>query len=97
MPGPVCRVGDQNAAGGVILSGDPTVLVNGRPIATVFAPVSPHPPCGGKNAQQHCYAHTQQQAGTILVNGKPIATWPSVDTCLHPRITGSLNVIVGGL
>ena len=96
MPGAVCRVGDKNSAGGVILTGDPTVLVNGRPIATVFSPVSPHPPCGGKGGQQHCIAHTQIQAGTILVNGKPIATWPSVDTCLHPRITGSLDVIVGG-
>ena len=94
MAGGVVRVGDANTGGGLVTVGDPTVLVNGRPIATVFSPVSPHPPCGGAGGQQHCIAHTQLQAGTILVNGKPIATWPSVDTCLHPRITGSLNVIV---
>lgn len=96
MAGGVVRVGDANTGGGLVTVGDPTVLVNGRPIATVFAPVSPHPPCGGPGGQKHCYAHTQIKAGTILVNGKPIATWPSVDTCLHPRITGSLDVIVGG-
>ena len=96
MAGGVVRVGDANTGGGLVTVGDPTVLVNGRPIAIISSPVSPHPPCGGKGGQQHCIARTQLQAGTILVNGKPIATWPSVDTCLHPRITGSLNVIIGG-
>ena len=94
MPGGVLRVGDANTGGGLITVGDPTVLVEGRPIATAFSPVSPHPPCGSSGGQVHCYAHTQLQVSTILVNGKPIATWPSVDTCLHPRATGSLTVLV---
>lgn len=96
MPTGVVRVGDANTGGGLVTVGDPTVLVNGRPIALTFSPVTPHPPCGGPGGQPHCIAHTQQQAGTILVNGKPIATWPSVDTCGHPRVTGSLDVIIGG-
>ena len=94
MAGGVLRVGDGNTGGGLIMVGDPTVLINGRPVATVFSPVSPHPPCPKPGG--HCTAHTQLQAGTVLVNGKPIATWPSVDTCLHPRVTGSVDVIVGG-
>lgn len=97
MAGGVLRVGDTNTGGGVIMVGDPTVLVNYRPVATVFSPVSPHPPCGGRGGQSHCIARTQLKPSTILVNGKPIATWPSVDTCLHPRITGSLDVVIGGL
>lgn len=34
MPKGVLRVGDANTGGGLITVGDPTVLVNGRPIAT---------------------------------------------------------------
>lgn len=94
MAGGVLRVGDANTGGGVITVGDPTVLVNGRPIATTFSPVSPHPPC--PKIGTHCSAHTQVQAGTVLVNGKPIATWPSIDTCGHARTAGSFDVMSGG-
>lgn len=95
MPGFVCRVGDANAGGGIILVGDPTVLVNGRPIAVIGSKVSPHPPCGAKGGQAHCVATTQLKPSKVLVNGKFIATAPSVDTCTHPRITGALSVVVG--
>ena len=95
MAGGILRVGDANTGGGVITVGDPTVLVNGRPIAIIGSPVSPHPPCGGPGGQPHCIARTQYKPGTILVNGKPIATWPSVDTCGHGRATGSLDVLIG--
>ena len=98
MPQGVVRLGDANTGGGLVtMAGcDPTVLVNGRPIAVVAAPVTPHPPCGGPGQYAHCVAHLQFKPGTVLVNGKPIATWPSVDTCGHPRITGSFDVILGG-
>jgi uncharacterized Zn-binding protein involved in type VI secretion len=93
MPSFVCRVGDVNTAGGVILEGDPTVLINGRPIAVIGSDVSPHPPC--PKPSSHCFARTQLKPGSVLVKGVPIATAPSTDTCGHPRLTGSLNVIVG--
>jgi uncharacterized Zn-binding protein involved in type VI secretion len=88
MPGLVCRVGDKNAAGGVILTGDPTVLVNGRPVATIGARVTPHAP-------RHPAALTTSTNKTVLVGGKPITTVGDIDTCGHPRLTGSTNVIVG--
>ena len=46
MPQGVVRVGDANTGGGLVtMAGcDPTVLVNGRPIAFVGAPVTAHPP-----------------------------------------------------
>jgi uncharacterized Zn-binding protein involved in type VI secretion len=98
MPQGVVRLGDANTGGGLVtMAGcDPTVLVNNRPIAIVAAPVTPHPPCGAPGQYTHCIAQLQFQPGTVLVNGKPIATWPSVDTCGHPRVTGSLDVILGG-
>ena len=97
MPGGVQRVGDANSVGGVILSGDPTVLVNGRPIATIGNPVSPHPCCGSKGCPPtHCAAITTSSTPTILVGGKPICTTGAIDTCGHTRALGSLDVIVGG-
>lgn len=96
MPGPVCRVGDKNAAGGVILTGNPTVLVNGRPIATIGSRVTPHPCCGAKGCPPvHCSAKTTSTSFTVLAGGKPVVTAGSLDTCGHPRIGGSLSVIVG--
>lgn len=95
MPGSVQRVGDANAGGGLIISGDPTVLVNGRPIAVVGSAVTPHPPC--TKVPTHCHAYTTTNQYTVLVNGKPVSTTGSIDTCGHPRATGSLDVIIGGL
>jgi uncharacterized Zn-binding protein involved in type VI secretion len=95
MPG-VQRVGDANSSGGVIQQGDPSVLVNGRPIALVDAPVSPHPPCGQRGGQAHCSARTQSASnGTVLVNGKQITLSGSRDTCGHDRSTGSTDVVIG--
>lgn len=96
MPGLVCRIGDKNAAGGVILTGDPTVLVNFRPVAVVGSKVSPHPCCGKSAAcAPHCAALTTSTNPTVLVNGKPIVTFGDLDTCGHPRLLGSKDVIVG--
>lgn len=96
MPGPVCRVGDENAAGGIILSGNPTVLVNGRPIATVGSKVTPHPCCGAHGCPPiHCAAETTSENATVLVGGLPIVTSGDLDTCMHPRVGGSFDVIVG--
>jgi uncharacterized Zn-binding protein involved in type VI secretion len=96
MPGLVCRVGDKNAAGGVILNGDATVLVNNRPVAVLGGSVTPHPCCGKKGCPPtHCSAKTTSTNGTVLVNGKPIVTLRDTDTCGHARLGGSTNVIVG--
>jgi uncharacterized Zn-binding protein involved in type VI secretion len=95
MPGFVQRVGDANAVGGVILTGDPTVLVNFRPIATVGSKVSPHPPCGAKGGAAHCAALTTTSGSKILAGFKPVVTAGSIDTCGHPRLLGATTVIAG--
>jgi uncharacterized Zn-binding protein involved in type VI secretion len=96
VPGAVCRVGDKNAVGGVILTGDPSVLVNGRPIAVFGARVSPHPCCGKKGCPPtHCSAKATSKNFKVLVGGKPVVTVGDLDTCKHPRAGGSTNVIVG--
>lgn len=93
----VQRVGDQNSAGGLILRGDNTVLVNGRAIAVQNTPVSAHPCCGAQGCPPvHCNAQTQTSAGEILVNGVPLIKTNDVDTCGHTRVGGSPDVVIGG-
>jgi len=84
----VQRVGDQDSAGGVIQTGDNTVLVNGRAIAVSGASVSAHSP-------KHFNAKTQANNSTVLVNGVPVVLSSDVDTCGHPRSGGSPDVFVG--
>jgi uncharacterized Zn-binding protein involved in type VI secretion len=96
MPGSVCRVGDRNSAGGVILNGDATVLVNNRPVAVLGARITPHPCCGAKGCPPvHCSATTTTTNFSVLVNGKPVVTLGDKDTCTHTRANGSTNVVVG--
>ena len=90
------RIGDRNSAGGVILNGDSSVLINGRAVAVQGASVSAHPCCGQRGCPPtHCNAKTQANNSTVLVNGIPLVLNGDVDTCGHPRASGSPDVLVG--
>jgi uncharacterized Zn-binding protein involved in type VI secretion len=84
MSGIQC-VGDQNVAGGRILSGDNTVFINGKPVAPVGSPVSCHNPGKG----EHTHARTTNQGANfqVFVNGRQITVSGSIDSCGHPRYT----------
>jgi uncharacterized Zn-binding protein involved in type VI secretion len=91
----VQRVGDQNSAGGVIVNGDASVLINGRAVAVQGVSVSAHPCCGQRGCPPtHCNAKTQASGSTVLVNGIPLILNGDVDTCGHARTGGSNNVTV---
>jgi uncharacterized Zn-binding protein involved in type VI secretion len=95
MAGKAQRQGDANQAGGLIRSGEKSVLINGRPAAVPSTSVTPHPPCGPRNPI-HCVATTKGGSKTVKVNGKPLLTSSDSDTCAHGRTTsGSANVRVG--
>jgi uncharacterized Zn-binding protein involved in type VI secretion len=83
----VCRVGDKNDAGGVILDGDSTVLVNNQPIAVDGSRVSSH--------ADHPSTTTISTNNTVLINGKPVVILDDKDACGHVRIEGSPDVITG--
>jgi uncharacterized Zn-binding protein involved in type VI secretion len=87
----VQRQGDANGGGGIITSGEGSVLINGRPAATPGLVVTPHPPCSPK-AFMHCIAMTTAGAKTVRVNGKPILLTGNKDSCGHARAGGSPNV-----
>ena len=90
----VQRMGDANAGGGVIVTGDMSVRVNNRPIAVIGLSVSPHPPC--PIGFSHCVAKTSVAvARSVRVNKKPIISTGDNDTCSHMRVGGSPNVKVG--
>jgi uncharacterized Zn-binding protein involved in type VI secretion len=89
-------VGDVNEVGGVIIEGDPTILVEGLPIAFYGAEVSPHPCCGVKGCPPiHCAAQIESENYTVLVGGFPIITVGDIDTCGDVRLTGAQTVIAG--
>jgi hypothetical protein len=86
---------------GFVTSTTPTVLVDGRPVATIGSPVSVHgnpfnrkapgfnPPCAA--------AVVSTGISNVLVEGRPIATLTSRCTCgLHfVKLAGSTTVRVG--
>lgn len=89
----VQRMGDPNSAGGIITSGIGSVLVNGRPIATIGLGVTPHPCCGAKGCPPvHCSAKTSGGAGSVRAGGRPVSLTGNSDTCGHSRSGGSSNV-----
>jgi uncharacterized Zn-binding protein involved in type VI secretion len=91
----VQRVGDQDAAGGVIQQGDTTVLVNGQAVAIPNMPVSSHPPYGKNTTPHHQTKTKSSQNSTVFVNGQPVIVTGDTDTCGHPRVGGSPDVTIG--
>ena len=95
MAGKAQRQGDANQAGGLIRSGEKSVLINGRPAAVPQTSVTPHPPCNPRN-RIHCVAVTRGGSKSVFVNKKPLLTSSNSDTCGHGRSSsGSANVRVG--
>lgn len=90
------RLGDRNTAGGIVVTGDSSVLINGRPAAVRDASVSAHPCCGSRGCPPiHCNAKTSATNRSVLVNGRPLIVAGDTDTCGHVRSLGSPDVFVG--
>ena len=93
---PIVCVGDTNAAGGIAMAPRPTVISAGRPLAAFASPVSPHPCCGAPGCSIHCVAVITGGAATVFAEGLPVHKVMDIDTCAHPRVTGTPTVLVGG-
>lgn len=89
----VVRKGDRNSAGGVTLSGDKTLIIDGRPVSPIGTPVSPHLPC--PKIPAHCNARTMQGSKSFIIGNKKVNVVGDVDTCGHARIEGSSTFIIG--
>ena len=94
---PVQRMGDINSGGGVGILGHFNITVNGRPMLKFMSPVTPHPCCGFPGCEIHCFALAAFPGSTsVTANGVPVLRDFDVDTCFHPRILGSFDVVCGG-
>ena len=95
MSQPAARLGDLTAHGGAVTSGNPTVLINGQPAATVgdlhVCPLcSPGPHVGGP---------VLLGAPTVLIGGRPAARVGDPCACAAPApdviVSGCPTVLVG--
>ena len=91
------RLGDRgipHCSGYVIATGNPTVLINGRPAARVGDVSTPHLRPGGRRCQTHV-APIITGNPTVIIAGKPAARVGSLLGGCTAVATGSLNVIIG--
>ncbi|NYI03896.1 PAAR domain-containing protein [Allostreptomyces psammosilenae] len=93
MP-PAARVGDPTGHPGVVGGpGVPTVLIGGRPAATVgtphqcaFPPPAVHPPS----------VIAPPGSATVLIGGRPAARIGDLAACGSPIVAGCPTVLIGG-
>ena len=89
------RRGDRNSAGGVAIQGHSNVTANGRLTAKQGSRVTPHPCCGAPGCGIHCAASAAYPGSSVVtINGIRALRVGDVDTCGHPRATGSSNVVL---
>jgi uncharacterized Zn-binding protein involved in type VI secretion len=86
MPG-VCRA-YIDSAGGIILVGDSSVIVEGQPIVVEGNPVSGH------DKNEHSNPTMMNGNPRVVVNGVPVCTESSVASCGHTP-SGSGRVVIG--
>lgn len=93
---PAARLGDTTAHGGVIVAGEPTVLIGGAPAArlgdmhTCPIPGGPPPP--------HVGGPITLGSFTVLIGGKPAARVGDMCTCTGPPdsiMMGCTTVLIG--
>ena len=89
----IVRSFDINAAGGAAIVGDTTFIVNNRPVVRTGSPVTAHAPC--PKVPTCCKAFTTIGNPKFIVSGIPANTQGNIDSCGHPRITGSSDFIIG--
>lgn len=89
----VVRQGDRNSAGGRVIKGSSSFLVDNKPISINGSPVSPHKPC--PEDKKHCHAKTSEGTHSFIVDGIPVNIVGDHDTCGHARIEGSSTFIIG--
>lgn len=88
----VVRKNDPNVCGGIVMTGMPTVRVNGLPVAVNNAAVSPHTTFEPPHTQARTSATKNK---TVKAGGLPIVVSTDQDTCQHIRGSGSPNVRIG--
>jgi uncharacterized Zn-binding protein involved in type VI secretion len=84
----ICRVGDKNSAGGELMTGSSTVMLDGKPVALHPSIVSPHSPYGRAHPPHHSSV-TTSGSQNVFVDGKPVVIQGSSTSCGHPIVGSS--------
>ena len=92
----VTRVGDKctghdDCPSVPLIEGDPTVLVNGKPIAVIGSKYQNH---SGSNTKDHT-PHIITGSSHVFVHGKPVARIGDLVSCGATVAEGSCNVFIG--
>jgi len=90
----LCRVGDQNEAGGAIIGGASTVFANGIKVGQVGNQLTPHSPWGKKPHPPHDKATVTSGSSTVFADGIQVARISSSNSCGHSMSQGSPDVYV---
>jgi uncharacterized Zn-binding protein involved in type VI secretion len=90
----VVREGDVNNAGGRVIKGKKSFLVDGKPVSVDGSPVSAHRPFKRPHKPSGV-PKTANGTKTFLVDGIPVNHIGNKDTCKHVRIQGSNSFFVG--
>jgi uncharacterized Zn-binding protein involved in type VI secretion len=84
------RVGDINQAGGAIVRGASSVIINGIQVGLHVSPITPHAPFKGP----HSSAVTTDGSPTVFAEGSPVLRIGSGNSCGHSIVQGSPDVFV---
>lgn len=84
----VVREGDRNDAGGKVIKGNSSFLVDGKPVSVDGSPVSSHKPFKHPH-KPNGVPKTANGTHTFLVDGIPVNVMGDKDTCGHARAEGS--------
>jgi len=89
----LCRVGDQNAAGGAIMGGAATVFANGIKVGQLGNQLTPHSPWGRPHPP-HDKATVTSASSSVYADGIQVARVSSSNSCGHSMSQGSPDVFV---
>jgi uncharacterized Zn-binding protein involved in type VI secretion len=90
---PICRIGDQNQMGGVIIDGSATVFAEFQPVGFIGSHLSEHAPWGNPHPP-HASAVITDGSATVFADFRPVARLGSMNSCGHSMIQGAPTVIV---
>jgi uncharacterized Zn-binding protein involved in type VI secretion len=90
---PTLRLGDFNLGRGVLFMGQLNVLTNNRPTSRLGDLCTPHP---GHGKKIHPPNPLVTGSLTVLIGNRPAGKVTKVEALLHPYVSGSTNVLIGG-
>lgn len=91
---PICRIGDANQMGGVIMDGAKTVFAGFQPVGFIGSKLSEHAPWDQNSHPPHISACVTSGSATVFAEFRPVARVGSQNSCGHSMTQGNPTVIV---